>query len=68
VTDAELKELTVKARRKVYDSKVGAMHSMWDVIFDAECVLDGTPTLLKGEPDEIRAYLENQLAAYVERP
>ena len=32
---------------------VGPQHALWDVIFDAEALIAGRPTMLSGTPDEI---------------
>lgn len=32
---------------------IGPQHAFWDVIMDAEALMDGRPTLLKGSPNEV---------------
>jgi hypothetical protein len=50
MTDAERDELTavIAAARKIAQP-VGPMHSLWDMIFDAEALLAGQPTVLSEE-------------------
>ena len=35
----------------------GAMHPLWDCIADAEALLDGKPTIMRGMPAEVYAQL-----------
>lgn len=43
MTNAELKEAAQKARDEA--ARYGSMHGMWDVIFDAEAILQGKPSI-----------------------
>lgn len=40
---------------------VGPQHAFWDVIMDAEALMDGRPTLLKGSPNEVAHKLIDML-------
>lgn len=46
-----LRRWIVEARRVA--EPVGPIHGLWDVIFDAEALLKGNPTLLRGPPAEV---------------
>lgn len=58
----EMRELAFKARKRVQASGVGSMHSMWDVIFDAEALLAGAKPLVD-DPEyiikELKGYLDD---------
>lgn len=53
MTDDEIRALVVKAR--AIAAPVGPMHALWDVIFDAEALLDGRLTVCARE--QIEEYL-----------
>lgn len=53
MTDDEIREAIRKARSIA--APVGPMHSYWDVIFDAEALLEGKPTIVS------RAVIEDEL-------
>jgi hypothetical protein len=40
-------------RARLSAQQVGTMSGLWDVIFDAEAVLDGRATMLAGPPEQI---------------
>lgn len=44
MTDQQMRTLILQARAKA--APVGAMHALWDTIFDAEAILAGQPSLL----------------------
>ena len=46
-----LQAAIVEGRRKA--ARQGNMHALWDTIFDAEAVLAGRETQLKGAPREV---------------
>ncbi len=50
-----LQELIIVGRKVA--TPVGSMHSLWDVIFDAEALLKGKETLLKGTEQEVHKQL-----------
>lgn len=45
-------------------AEVGTMHSDWDAIFDAEALLAGGQTLLRGTPAEVA----DKVIAMLDRP
>lgn len=48
MTDEEKAEIeALIARARYWASKKGSMHSLWDLILDAECMLGGMPTVLR---------------------
>ena len=49
---------TLKAREKLETSQVGPLHSMWDVVFDAEALLEGKETLVN-DREIILQYLKD---------
>ena len=57
MTDRELIEAINAARQKA--AKVGSMHAMWDVIFDAEAILCGKPATLS------RVQVEKKLSEFI---
>lgn len=54
MTDEKIRELIKKAR--AIAAPVGSMHAYWDVIFDAESLLEGKSTIAD------RAAIEESLA------
>ena len=44
MTDAEMLEWAKQARPRAY--RVGPLHALWDLIFDAEAHARGKPTLI----------------------
>jgi hypothetical protein len=57
----ELEKLAALARAKVQASGLGCMHSMWDVILDAEALISGRRSILNEA--QTLAYLREYLGA-----
>lgn len=56
MTDEERSALRAGIQRaRAVAAPVGPLHGLWDVIFDAEALLEGKPTQLSGPPDHVRA-------------
>lgn len=54
MTDTERQQLEQKiAEWRKIAAPVGPMHSLWDVISDAESLLAGEPTIMRGSPAEV---------------
>jgi hypothetical protein len=50
-----LEKMSKDARTKAQD--IGPMCALWDAICDAEALLEGRPTILAGDPDDIASRL-----------
>ena len=60
MSDDDLREMIARARNAA--AKVGPLHSMWDVIADAEAILAGCRAILT------RGRVEEILIEFVGRP
>ena len=60
MNDLELAKVVKAARAKLYRSRAGSLHAMWDTIFDAEQILEGKPASVAR--DDIERYLHEFLS------
>ena len=56
MTDDQLRD-KIKKARSIVNSAACSLHGLWDVIFDAEAILAGKPSILSRE--EVEAAFEH---------
>ena len=59
IANEELRDAIMILRQRA--QRVGPQHALWDVIFDAEALIEGKPTILPRE--EIVALVEREVRA-----
>jgi hypothetical protein len=62
-TDVRLR--TAMDRARLVASPIGPMHAAWDPILDAQCLLDGRPTFIKGTREQLMRTLTIELELLV---
>ena len=62
ISNAELAILVQKTRTKLHRSNKGPLHSMWDVVFDAEAILKDEPSICNRETvtKDLHSYSERK--------